>query len=276
MKKTKPNKDNPSFCIITPTSYLEDVASRSNTHLVLAHLVESDNDYRTFYKDRSSKGDYIICDNSAFEFGEPYHPDRLIDVAQQVGADAIVLPDYPGQPSKKTIEAALKYAQQVKNVGLETFFVPQSSVGDLEDWVDAYQFAASNDLIDIIGMSILGMPNAIPHIPMCYARVVLTSILVDRGIFAYDKYHHYLGSNAGLKLEVPPLIKMKVMDSLDSSNPVWHAILGHEYSHNTDSFLSVKKSHFPVQFDIPFDSKVIDRVQHNVNLSLELFNVHQS
>ena len=33
---------NPKFCIITPTEYLERYASQSSMHLVLAHLVDTD------------------------------------------------------------------------------------------------------------------------------------------------------------------------------------------------------------------------------------------
>jgi hypothetical protein len=101
----------------------------------------------------------------------------------------------------------------------------------------------------------------------------MAQLLIDRGIFAFHKHHHWLGANAGLALEVPSLIKMNVLDTLDSSNPVWHALLGHEYTSNSDSFLSVSKVHFPVQFDLPMtsDRPTLDRIQHNVALSLQLF-----
>ncbi len=153
-------------------------------------------------------------------------------------------------------------------------FVPQSEVGDWYGWVDAYSWGSWNDDVDIIGMSILGIPNALEIVPKSYARVVATSMLIQNNTFNFNKYHHYLGLNAGPALEVPPLISMKALDSCDSSNPVWMGILGHEYSENTDSFLPVKKVKKEVEFDFPLikDTDTHRRIQHNIDLTLSLFD----
>jgi len=263
---------NPQFCIITPTAYLEQYASQSSMHLVLAHLVDTDEQYANFYAGRS---EFKIMDNGAFELGESYAPDKLIELAHKCKADAIVLPDYPFRESKHTVLAAKDLCFDVKQQGFKTMFVPQSKTGDIEDWIAAYTWAADNDDIDIIGMSILGVPNAIPHIHTSYARVVMTQILIERGLFNFDKYHHYLGLNAGPGLEMPSLIRMGVLDSCDSSGPVWAGLMGHEYSYTTDSLQSVSKVKAHVQFDYPWtqDMATKDRIQKNVDMTLELFDV---
>lgn len=272
MSKPLPKHD-PAFCIIAPTPYLE-YTKMSKRHLVLAHIVDTNPTYAEFYAQRSREGDFIIMDNGAFELGQSYAPDKLIDLGNRCGADAIVLPDYPFVSADVTIEAAIKWGPKVRDAGFKTMFVPQSKVGDLGDWIWAYTWAANNADIDIIAMSILGIPNALPHIPAAYARVVMTQLLMDRGAFNADKYHHYLGLNSGPKLEIPPLLKMGALDSLDSSNPVWMAILGHEYSRSTDSFLSVAKVKKEVEFDYPLtkDLPTLHRIEYNIGLTLELFN----
>jgi len=259
----------PQFCIITPTAHLRFHAEQSSMHLVLAHLVDTDKEYAKYYATNSK---FKIMDNGAFELGESYAPEKLVELAQKCKADAIVLPDYPGQPAEKTIEAAIDLIPQVKDAGFATFFCPQAPVGEINEWIDAYTWGAKNDNIDIIGMSILAIPNALPYIPKAYARVVMTQILIDRGEFNFEKYHHYLGLNAGPNLELPALIKMNAMDSCDSSNPVWMGILGHRYSGNTDSFLSVAKVKKEVDFDYPLttDKTTLDNIQHNINMTLEL------
>lgn len=269
-----PTKQNPALGIITPTAYLEDYASQSNFHLVLAHQLDIDDKYADFYRQMSERGDFIICDNGAFELGESYDPNRLVELADKCKAHAIVLPDYPFQNYQKTIDAAKQMASTVYENGFYTCFVPQSEQGDLEGWIRSYRWGARSDMVDIVGMSILGMPNAIPHIPKSYARVVLTQILLDRGFFDFNSYHHYLGANSGMALEVPPLIAMNAMNSCDSSNPVWHAILGHEYTLNADSYLSVKKVHYPVDFNCPYlsDDDTHRRIQKNLGMSKGLFN----
>lgn len=260
------------FCIITPTEYLEQFAAQSTMHLVLAHLVDTDEKYAEFYRNRS---EFKIMDNGAFELGESYAPDKLIELGKKCNADAIVLPDYPSEPSDKTKQAAIRLINDVKDNGFYTMFVPQSRVGDLEDWITSYTWAAQNNDIDIIGMSILGVPNAIPHIPRSYARVVMTQLLIDRGIFNFDKYHHYLGLNAGARLEVPALIEMDALDSCDSSNPVWSGISGFRYDESTESFLPVRKEYLSeVDFHIPLSKKsnILEAIQHNIDLTLSLFD----
>lgn len=261
----------PQFCIITPTEYLEKYASQSSMHLILAHLVDTDTKYADFY---ASRTEFKIMDNGAFELGKSYHPEKLIELGRRCGAHAIVLPDYPGQPAEKTIEAAEKLGERVKDAGFYTMFVPQSKIGDAEDWVGAYFWATMREWVDIIGMSILGIPNAIPHIPRAYARVVMTSLLVDRGIFDFSKYHHYLGLNAGPNLEVPPLIKMGALDSCDSSNPVWTGICGQMYSEAFDSFAMTRKidKHVDFKYHMTSSAYVHKAIQTNIDMTLSLFN----
>lgn len=269
----KPLPTAPAFCVIAPTAYLDFYATQSKRHLVLAHLVSKDAKYAEFYRRCSAAGDFIIMDNGAFELGESYAPDRLIELGLMCGADAIVLPDYPFQPSDVTVKAADKWAPIIKDAGFRTMFVPQGETGDLDGWTRSYVWASGNGDIDIIGMSILGIPNALPHIPVPYARVVMTQILQSQGLFATNKYHHYLGLNSGPALEIPPLLKMGALNSLDSSGPVWMAILGHEYTRNADSYMMVSKVKKEVEFDFPFikDMATHRRIQTNLDLTLELF-----
>lgn len=261
----------PQFCIITPTPYLVEYASQSSMHLVLAHLVDTDPVYSDFYENRP---EFKIMDNGAFELGESYDPDSLLRLAEQCEADAIVLPDYPFQHQSKTIEAAQKLIPILEAEAFDTFFCPQAEEGDLDGWIEAYVWASENDQIDMIGMSILAIPNALPHIPKAYARVVMTQLLIDRGIFNFDKYHHYLGLNAGPNLEIPALINMGALDSCDSSGPVWAGICGQAYSPMSDSYQLTSKIKKHVDFNYPMikDRMVRSAIQYNIDLTLELFN----
>lgn len=272
----KPLPTTPAFCFITPIPYLDKFASpikdAPNRHLVLAHLVDKNQYYANYYLHRSLAGDYIMMDNSAYELHEPYSPNKLMRLAELCGADAIVLPDYPFRPADKTIDAACKFAPTFKKAGYDTFFVPQSETGKAYDWIRGYEWANANPDIDIIGMSILGIPNALPHIDPAYARVVMTTLLMDRGLFS-TKAHHYLGLNAGPGLEIPSLLRMNALASIDSSGPVWAGIHGHTYTTDADSLQMVKKLKSVVDFDLPLtkDSATLARIQHNIDLTLRLF-----
>ncbi len=262
---------NPQFCIITPTQYLDWYASQSSMHLVLAHLVDTDEAYAKFYHDRS---EFKIMDNGAFELGESYTPEKLIELGHKCGANAIVLPDYPFQPAEKTIDAASSLLPYVKEEGFLSMFVPQSRTGEWNEWLDCYSWASYNGNIDIIGMSILGIPNAIPHVEKAYARVVATAMLQQNNAFSANKYHHYLGLNAGPALEIPSLIRMKALDSCDSSGPVWAGICGQSYTEAADSYQATRKISKHVDFNYSWakDPAVHRAIQNNIDLTLSLFN----
>lgn len=265
----------PAFCIITPTSYLEKYAVQSSTHLVLAHLVATDEAYADFYLSRSKAGDRIIMDNSAFELGESFTPDLLINLAKRVGAHAVVLPDYPFQPADKTIQAAIKYIPLFKGEGVDIFFVPQSSVGELDDWIAGYKWAVNEPDIDIIGYSILGIPNALPDVPVQYARVVMAHILRERGLLNHTKHNHFLGLNAAPNVEIPALLSMGVLDTCDSSGPVWAGINGIQYNVTQSDWMGMDKKYLRhVDFNETASlSKphIQDIVQYNLDLTLNLF-----
>lgn len=154
------------FCQIAPSAHLDDFCRDRPAHLLLAHLVEEDEQYRDWYKQEKTLNPetVFILDNSAFEQyrrGLPMFPsDKLLDLAKEVKADYVVMSDYPGQPSEVTIESAQKLASTFKNAGFGTFYCPQSKVGDLNDLVRGFKWGMESPEVDYIGVSILAVPNA--------------------------------------------------------------------------------------------------------------------
>lgn len=220
------------FAHISPTAYLPSFTKTNGCHLVLAHLVESDEAYAEFY--RSSSG-FKIMDNSAFEMfkqGRPMFPaDRLVDLADKCKADMVVLPDYPGEPYEKTIDAAKELAPIVGSAGYQTMFVPQSLPGDLNGYLESVLWAMEQvhhgDYIDRIGISILGAPNAFAVLDDPLQRFLsrhrLFSIFNKRGWFEYDgdAVFHILGM-----LDGPNEISLlkpfgQYIASWDSSAAIW-------------------------------------------------------
>jgi hypothetical protein len=266
--------NNPSFCYIAPTKYLE-FTKKSATHLVLAHLIiGGDQDYIDFYKARSAAGDLVLCDNSAFELGESFSPDKLIEAALSVGATSLVLPDYPGQSAQKTVDAAEEWIPKFKEAGLSPFFVPQSEVGDLDDWLRAYEWGANNPDVEIIGQSILGIPNALPNVPAYMARVTMATLLRTTGRFNSTKHHHWLGLNA--PEEVEALLGMGVVDTLDSSSPVQYGLQGHQYRPHLQGWGVPKKKYIQhVDFSAPYHKQTASIIETNVNIIANIFKQYQ-
>lgn len=100
------------FCHISPIPHLKEFVEGRDCHLTLAHLVKEDQykatGYSKFYQNEAmnAKGEpYLnIMDNSAFELYKAqlpmFPPDELVELAKQVKATHIVLPDHQCLPLK--------------------------------------------------------------------------------------------------------------------------------------------------------------------------------
>lgn len=239
------------FCHIAPIALLSDVAKHNKSHLMLAHLVESNAEYREFYKNLEvDDGSEKILDNGGFELfkrGEPmYESSKLVDMGRRCGATVIVLSDYPGEHWTKTRDAAIELAPVFKQHGFKTFYVPQSELGDIDGYLKSLLWAVDNDNIDYIGLSILGCPIALgikeetfnhgdrdqaflmQRFLSRWKMLNLVDSMVEDKSKLYKKFHN-LGCVDGLN-EILLLEKYKdYIKSWDSSSAVWAGINGVRY-----------------------------------------------
>lgn len=93
-----------------PTQLAEMVHAFQDFDWILAHKVLEDEDYANFCKNSSN---IKFLDNSVNELGEPIALDRMKEVAEVVGANYIVAPDYFGD-ARRTIDS---YHETVKALG---------------------------------------------------------------------------------------------------------------------------------------------------------------
>lgn len=250
------------FCHITPTPYLDLFATGRSHHLVLAHLIEEDEKYANWYaKMPRDENSIVIMDNSAFEMykqGKPmYESSKLMEMANKVKADYIVMSDYPGEPARKTIEAALDMAPRLKAYGFGTFFVPQAEIGNVEGVLDAFDWAAEDPQIDYIGVSILTAPNMFGvekgnNLQRFLSRWKLMQLLEQRGtlekIQENGKKIHFLGMVDGPN-EIALVSRwLDYIDTWDSSAAVWAGMCGIEFD-NSPSGLIAGKNEIEVDFD---------------------------
>jgi hypothetical protein len=204
---------------------------------------------------------------------------NMLEYARKINADYIVLPDYPNEPHEETIKAAKAMAGIYKSAGFGTFFVPQSLEGDLEGYIEAFTWAAASPLIDYIGVSILGVPNAYgvakDKTQRYLSRQHMVKHLHDRGILDLAAYNgkkiHFLGMLDGPN-EIDLCQFEVVIDTWDSSAAVWAAINGVRFDH-TPTGLRHGKVEKEVDFlwdiadydDIGYSELVRD-IQHNVGV----------
>ena len=266
------------FCHIAPIPHLDVVRGRK-THLVLAHLVDSSQYYVDFYRNESRHGATIILDNSAFELferGQPMYPsEKLIELGKTINADYIVLSDYPGEDSKKTIDAAISLAPQFINAGFKTFFVPQSKCDDFANYVMSLYWAADNShLIDYIGLSIIGVPHAygIKHdnrLQRFTSRLKLFHDLEATSIFkdivsSQNQKIHMLGLTDGPNEILYLKHFHQYITSWDSSSAVWAGLHNIEYDDSPTGMVNGKVT-LPVDFNFETtDKSAVAKAQRNI------------
>jgi len=260
------------FCHIAPTPHLDLVHGRK-VHLALAHLVESDENYVNFYLRQKDEFECkIILDNSAFEMykqGKPmYDSEKLMQMGQKIGADWIVMSDYPGEPGEKTIEAAKKLAPIFHDGGFGTFFVPQSKIGDVDDVVKTFRWASLNThLVDYVGVSILTAPNAYGvekgnKMQRFMSRIKLMYEMKEKLTFpslkAAGKRVHFLGMMDGPNEIMFAEIFGKYIDTWDSSAAVWAGLNGIDFDNSPTGLINGK---FEVEVDFNFKTEDTAKIE---------------
>ena len=253
------------FCHISPTPHLNLVSGRK-THLVLAHLIEEDENYVNYYlREKDEYGSTLIMDNSAFEMykqgKEMYPSDKLISMAQRVNADYVVMSDYPAEPGEKTIEAAKKLAPELHEAGFKTFFVPQSKIGDTADCIKTFRWASLNPkLVDYVGVSILTAPNAYGvekgnKLQRFMSRIKLMYDMKESLVFPSMKSHgqkvHFLGMMDGPNEIMYAEPFGKYIDTWDSSAAIWAGLNGIRFDNTPTGLLSGK---FEKEVDFDFET----------------------
>lgn len=247
------------FGYIAPIEYLYKVPKDENFHLILAHLLKHKK-YVNFYNKRKDMGDYILLDNSAFEFKRPIEVNemlRLIDISG-INVNCLVAPDYPFQSGMKTVESAQNFVKELRNRGLnyDVMAVPQSEKGDWKGWLDCYNALTRIDGITHIGMSCLGTVNAFCTITdttdVMVNRILASLVLLQKNKYRSKIWHHYLG--AGNIKELIIQREIGIIDSVDTSSPIWSGINKLTYNKKFNGF-DKNENKIPVDFEI---QKIVD------------------
>lgn len=255
------------FCHIAPTRHLSTFVNNQTHHLLLAHLVEEDKEYAAFYRRGRALANTYILDNSAFEMykqGLPMYPsDKLIEMGRLVGANYIVMSDYPNEPGLKTIKAAEQAAPKFREAKFGTFFVPQSEIGDIEDYIATFAWAAASPLVDYIGVSILGVPNAYGverdnNLQRYMSRYKMMVELERRGILwmarSNSKKIHFLGMVDGPN-EIELCDRFRI-NTWDSSAAIWAGLNNISFDNSPTGLYDGK-----FEKEVDFNFNTLDKVK---------------
>lgn len=220
-----------AFAHIAPISLTAPAIEHSEFNMVLAHIADKSHEYSAMFKASDKE---TLLDNGAFELGVPYGAEHMVRIGHEVGADIMVLPDYPFAPWQTGWKDLEQNIKTYKDAGFKTMFVPQSLKGDNDGYMYSIKMALEHPDIDYIGISILGAPNAFDKVPEHKVRdYVFNGIRNKRFI---EKRFHVLGMLGSVD-EIERLTHYsELINSWDTSAAYWYGMNGLSVQGRTEKF----------------------------------------
>lgn len=218
-----------------PKSIFKDVQQVTGGDYALVHLCEEDPEYLQLFKDSVKKGREVILDNSIFELGKSFDPEKYIKYIQEINPTYYIIPDVL-EDSDATCDQADAWFKRIEGLDLpgKTIGVVQGEHYD--DIVACYAYLDRVLNVDKIAISFdySYYARTFPHsnhlVSWTMGRVKLIGDLLRDGVINRDKPHHLLG--VATAMEGYFYRDYEFIDSIDTSNPVVHAIKEINYREN--------------------------------------------
>jgi hypothetical protein len=232
-----------------PLNYLYDFDEYQDYLFVLGHLCENET-YKNYVM---SSPKFKILDNSAYELGRSISVKSLCDIAEEIKADVIVVPDVLGNAEEtlKTTEEFYKeftLRPNLKNV--KTMIVPQGT--NYSEYLMCY-YKMREFPYDIVGVSFY-----VPGESIDFEDVRLKKVQSIMNA-SPDKKIHLLGLHRVCYLY--EYKKYLAIESIDTSLPIVLAIYGEEM---TDK--SVKEVRPTSYFDLKLSHEQLKLAKRNVEI----------
>lgn len=191
------------FAHIVPSKHLKDLDQHSDFYLVLSHLIPKDKEYTEFFKNTDK---YKILDNGAYENSQPEPIKVLVDKAEMIGANEIVLPDvFKDMDHTMTYTLdALCYLQHENLMGkYKLMAVPQGK--NPTEYIKCLRFFCNMPEIDVIGLSFIVIKDAFKGstgIDEVMANRILVTNIIDFWEKRPKKEFHLLGMGNCMELNI--------------------------------------------------------------------------
>ncbi len=207
------------MALICPPHLLEKYGTTTKYHLVLPHLFRSQK-YLDFHQSLSD-GDFIILDNGAAE-GLEYGAKHLLTLAEQVGADEVVIPDTM-KDGNDTLAKAQYFARYAKPEHQYMFVLQGNTVEEVMFCLKALD---NGNMFSYV--TTIGIPRHFYDIGPRF-RVQLTEYMIEEHF--NDKFYiHFLGGSPW-KREVVMLAELADglpnFRGIDTSMPIYMGLEGH-------------------------------------------------
>ena len=248
-----------------PLSLLQESRNFNDYDYALVHLFPEQREYYNFFTESLRRyGRKVILDNSIFELGTAYDHGEFVEWILRLRPTEYIIPDVL-EDSDKTVRNGLDFTREYRDLPGKSIGVVQGHTYSELVW--CYKNLDKNVNVDKIAISFDYsfyqnlFPNTNKYISFMLGRISLINRLLKDGVINHNKPHHLLG--CGLPQEFIYYKGMDFIETVDTSNPVVHAIKGIRY--NEWGLLDKESQKLVDLFST--DEKDIDRETLYFNLS---------
>lgn len=219
----------------SPISIFETVQKYTDYDYCLVHLLEENQEYRDkFFKAREN-GREIYLDTSIFELGTAFNADKFAEWIQKLRPHYYFVPDAL-EDMETTISNMEKWNKVYKDLPGKKVGVIQGK--NLEEIVQCYDYMDGVADVDMIAFSFdysyyqKTFPHPNKYVSWTFGRIKLLGDLLAQCTINTSKKHHLLGCGLPIEFKFYSNSAYNWIYSLDTSNPVVHAIKGVKYEEN--------------------------------------------
>jgi hypothetical protein len=248
---------------IVPEAHLE---LSKNMHMVLAHEFMTRPQYAEYYIKKSSEGDEVILDNSAYEKGCSINAATLALIAKELKPTHLILPDK--RFDQKATVALVKDFQKVDelaSLNCKLLAVPQGN--DLKSVVACYEELSKLQFID--GFAIYEEIGQVTKLGDG-SRADFCSALQHWELIHKDFYYHMLGCEENLN-NTKRLVEFPWINSIDTAKAVVYGLNDMDIldSKNYEKYPHRPKDYFDIKEIAPMCIQNIRTLEKWLNNSNE-------
>lgn len=214
-----------------PLQILEWIRELTDYDYCLVHLLDSEKKYLEFFKKSLSMGREVILDNSIFELGESFDSERFAYWVNELKPTSYIIPDVL-ESCEGTITNLMKWVQNYNSLPGKKIGVVQGKT--YEEIVNCY--ATVDKYCDKIAISFdySLYKKLFPHqneiVSWTFGRILLINMLLRDSVINIEKPHHLLGCASPSEFSFYK--GMSFIESVDTSSPIVHGLLGIKYPEN--------------------------------------------
>lgn len=248
----------------SPKSIFPEVQAITDYDYALVHLFEEDPEYLRLFEQARDNGREIILDNSIFELEEAFDAAKFAEWIEKLRPTWYIVPDALEDGLKTCAQMAKWLSNYPEVPGKKIGVVQGKTYEEIRDCYKCMDQVANVDMI-AISFDYSYYTETVPHpnkyVSWMLGRVKLLGDLLRDGIINVNKPHHLLG--CGLPQEFAFYSQYDWIYSLDTSNPVVHAIKGIKYEE--DGLWNKESQKLVELINEPFENIDLDIIKHNVD-----------